>query len=223
MSIFAAPIIRQYILASKLPEAVWTVFRSHAAAANTILPHALKVLQAEEQSQPAGSQLWLVYFSPHIEFIISCTEGPLGTYPIFIFTPIPFNKLAGTDLDPPMSSLCRALLAAVGRQRVFSVFAVRPVTEAFVRQWSLLANITPVVQPYYDAIFTFCTKKSLMHSKRIAASQHEIHKSARSSRDITAEYRLASAKDIDQVAALCKDFAATSVSIYNSNKTYRVY
>lgn len=103
MSVFTAPLVRQYLSASSLPEAVWTILHSHAAAANTILPHALKVLRSEERSQPVGSQLWLVCFNHHIKLILSCTEGPLGTYPIFIFTPIPFNELIETDLDAPMS------------------------------------------------------------------------------------------------------------------------
>jgi hypothetical protein len=220
MSVLAAPFVRQYLSASSLPDVVWTILRSHAAAANTILPHALKVLQVEEQSQPLGSQLWLVCFSPRIEFILSCTEGLLGTYPIFIFTPIPFNELGGKDLHASMSSLCHALLAAVGRQRVFSVFAVRPVTEAFVRQWSSLANIAPVAQPYYDAIFTFCTKKRLMQSKRVTAGQLvTTPKSSRTSRPVTVDLRRASPKDIDRVAVLCREFAATSVGKYISVST----
>ncbi|OAX39698.1 hypothetical protein K503DRAFT_781940 [Rhizopogon vinicolor AM-OR11-026] len=208
MPALADHLVRQYLSASSLPEAVWTILYSNEAAANIILPHAVKVLQAEEQSQPVGSQLWLVSFSPHIEFILSCTDGPLGTYPIFIFTPIPFNELVGKDLDTPMSSLCHALLATVGRQRVFSVFAVQPITEAFVRQWSSLANTTPVAQPYYDAIFTFCTKQMLMHCKRVVANQHAtLHKT---SPDVAVDLRRASPKDIDRVAILCRDFAATS-------------
>ena len=210
----AAHLVREYSSASSLPETVWTILRSHAAAANTILPHAEKVLKAEKLSQPIDSQLWLVCFSPDIEFILSCTEGPLGTYPIFIFTPTPFNELDSKDLDVAVSSLCQALLAAVGRQRVFSVFAVRPVTEAFVRQWSSLANIVPVAQPYYDAIFTFCTKNRLIDYKRLAASRHVTpHKSSRTSRNVTVDLRHASPKDIDRVAILCEGFSATSVRI----------
>jgi hypothetical protein len=212
MPALADHLVRQYLSASSLPEAVWTTLYSNEAAANIILPHAVKVLQAEEQLQPVGSQLWLVSFSPRIEFILSCTDGPLGTYPIFIFTPIPFNELVGKDLDAPMTSLCHALLATAGRQRVFSVFAVQPIAEAFVRQWSLLANITPVAQPYYDAIFTFCTKKRLMHCKGVAANQHAtVHKT---SPDVVVDLRRASPKDIDRIAILCRDFAATSVRVH---------
>ncbi|KAG0701477.1 hypothetical protein DFH29DRAFT_1000222 [Suillus ampliporus] len=207
----AVHLVREYLSASSLPQAVWTTLHSHAAVANTILPHAEKVLKAEKQSQSVGSQLWLVCFRSHIEFILSCTEGPFGAYPIFIFTPIPFNELIGKDLDAPVSSLCRALLTAVGRRRVFSVFAVQPVTEAFVRQWSSLVNIMPVTQPFYDAIFTFCTKDRLAHCKRVAASQHvTLHKPSRTSRNIAVDLRRASLKDIDRVAVLCRDFSATS-------------
>lgn len=218
-------LVKQYLSASSLPEAAWIILHSHAAAANTILPHAAKVLQAEEQSQPVGSQLWLVCFSPHIEFILSCTEGPLGTYPVFIFTPIPFNELVGKDLDAPMSNLCQALLDAVGRQRVFSVFAVRPVTEAFVRRWSSLANIAPDVQPYYDAIFTFCTKERLMQCKEVATSQQvTLHKSPLTNRNVVAvDSRRALPKDIDRVAILCRDFAATSVRVYFPDIIYGGY
>ncbi|KAG1745115.1 uncharacterized protein EDB91DRAFT_1080608 [Suillus paluster] len=188
MSGLAAHLVREYFSASNLLEAVWKTLYSHTAAANIILPHAEKVLKAEKQSQTVGSQLWLVCFSPRIGSILSCTEGPLGAYPIFIFTPIPFNELVGKDLDTSLSILCHALLPVVGRQRVFSFF--------------LLCDRSQ--KPSSDTRGS-CIAKGFLQAQHVT-----LHESSRTSQNTAVDLRRASLKDIDRVAILCRDFSATS-------------
>ncbi|KAG2157937.1 uncharacterized protein EDB93DRAFT_736213 [Suillus bovinus] len=121
-----------------------------------ILPHAEKV-SSHPEFQPGSEQFWLVYSEPttsNIRFILSCTEGPLGTYPLFII-PVSPIELSLELLQGSMEAFCDALLKDVDfkRQRVFSVFSVEPVAEAFASAWEKIAEVKRINKPYYDAFF----------------------------------------------------------------------
>src|SRR5215471_952647 len=85
-----------YTAASSLPEAVWTSFKSNARNANIMDAHAAKALARERAGEvPSRDELWIVcYTNNTIDFVLSCTNGPLGKYPIFIFTPLPYHQLS---------------------------------------------------------------------------------------------------------------------------------
>ncbi|KAG2143005.1 hypothetical protein DEU56DRAFT_733420 [Suillus clintonianus] len=194
----------RYFDRTNIPKDVWDVLRAHAARANVILPHAEKV-SSHPEFLPDSEQLWMVYSEPgtsKIRFILSCTEGPLGTYPIFIVPTAPIVELIPELLQSPMEALCYALLneANVRRQRVFSVFSVQPVAEAFASAWGKIAEIDCIKQPYYDAIFTMCTQCTLETSVlAVAPSEEEV-----------IELRLAVPQDVDKISSLCQEFANTS-------------
>jgi predicted GNAT family acetyltransferase len=101
-----------------------------------------------------------------------------------------------------MEALCSALLCEPGvkRARVFSVFSVDKVTEAFAQTWEELTGIKRVEEPYYDAIFSVCTASTLVRQQR----------AARPSENVVLEPRLAVEQDAEQIAKQCEDFAATS-------------
>ncbi|KAG2363649.1 hypothetical protein BDR07DRAFT_1450589 [Suillus spraguei] len=134
-------------------------------------------------------ELWLVYSEPttfNIRFILSCTEGPLGKYPVFI-VPAPWRHSAD------------ALLNEVDfrKQRVFSVFSVEPVAEAFASAWEKIAEIKRMAEPYYDAFLSVCTPETLVRN----GPQPE---------DEDIELRLAVPQDTDKISQLCQEFANTS-------------
>ncbi|KAG0692642.1 hypothetical protein DFH29DRAFT_817308 [Suillus ampliporus] len=185
-----------------IPENVWKTLRDNAARANVILPHAEKVF-THPDFLPDSEQLWLVYSEPRtseIGFILSCTEGPLGKYPLFIVPTAPIAELTAELLQNPMEMLCNALLneSDFRRQRVFSVFSVKPVTEAFASAWENLTHISCIKEPYYDAIFTMCSSETLVRA-------------APPSEDEVIELRLAVPQDADKIAVMCKEFTATSL------------
>lgn len=199
--------IQRFDLLTGIPKAVWTVLLANAARANLILPHAEKLFGHQKFTPKINSteQLWLVYSKPgtsEIQFILSCTEGPLDKYPLFILPTVPIATLAPKLLKSAMEALCSALLNEPGfkRERVFSVFSFGIVTEAFTLAWEKLTGISRCKDPYYDAIFSMCTASTLVRQQR----------AARPSEDVTLEPRRATEKDTDQIAVLGCQFAATS-------------
>ncbi|KAG0707499.1 hypothetical protein DFH29DRAFT_628059 [Suillus ampliporus] len=199
--------VQRFDRSTGIPEDVWTVLRTNAARANIILPHAEKVFGRQKfiPGIDATEQLWLVYSKPatsEIQFILSCTEGPLDKYPLFIVPTDPIAELTPELLESPMKALCNALLHEPDfrKQRVFSVFSVQPVTEAFVLAWEKLAEIDHIEDPYYHAIFTMCTKDTLVSQQRAAPP----------SEDVVLEPRFAVEQDAEKIAVLCHEFAATS-------------
>jgi hypothetical protein len=184
---------------------VWDTLqdRDNVARANVILPHAEKV-SSHQEFLPGSEQFWLVYSEPgtsNIRFILSCTEGPLGKYPLFI-VPIAPIKLTPELLQSPMEAFCDALLNEPGfrRQRVFSVFSVEPVTQAFASAWEKITGIKREDKPYYHALFAICTPETLVRS-------------GPQSKDEDIELRLAVPQDADKISKLCEEFADTSVCL----------
>lgn len=187
---------------TNISEDVWDALqdRDNVARANVILPHAEKVSRHQE-FLPGSEQLWLVYSEPatsNIRFILSCTEGPLGKYPLFI-VPIAPTKLTPELLQGPMTAFCEALLneADFRRQRVFSVFSIEPVAKAFASAWEKITGIKCMDEPYYDALFATCTPETLVRNSP-------------QSDDEDIELRLAVPQDADKISALCQEFANTS-------------
>ncbi|KAG0707459.1 hypothetical protein DFH29DRAFT_844488 [Suillus ampliporus] len=203
--------VQRYDSSTGIPKDVWTTFRANSARANVILPHAEKVFGLQTftpRIDPTG-QLWLVYSKPgtsEIKFILSCTKGPLDKYPLFIVPTDPIAELTPELLKSPMEVLCNMLLNEPGfrKQRVFSVFSVKPVTEAFVLAWETLAKIRRHEEPYYDALFTMCTKDTLVSQQRAAPP----------SQDVVLAPRFAVEQDVEKMAVLCHRFAATSVCLF---------
>lgn len=196
-----------YQSAQALPSLVWEALRANARKSNVILPHAEKALASEMSGDsPSGSERWIICstFDPSssetIDFILSCTESGMGSYPIFIVPTLPTAQLDEDYLLPRLSALVQALYNAVSVSRVYSVFAPEPVTEMFTDLWVELTGIRFIQEPYYAATFSFCTKRT--HVDRSAT----LHPS------LKYDMRPAVESDIENVAELCYGFAEGSVS-----------
>jgi hypothetical protein len=196
--------VQRFDHAIDIPADVLSILRANAPRANVILPHAEKLLgiQAFKPRIVSKDQLWLVYTKPgtsSIKFVLSCTEGPLGKYPIFIVPTVPISELTPELLGDSMEAFCHALLRKSGfkKNRVFSIFSVDLVAEAFAKAWERLAEINREEELYYDAIFTLCSRDTF-----IAAPAPD---------DVV--MRPAAGRDAQKVAVLCKEFAATSVCL----------
>jgi hypothetical protein len=199
--------ISVYESVSEFPDLVWESLEGHPRNANVILPHALKRLFEERSGQPPPlGERWIVYYSnypsPTVDFILSCTHGPLGSYPIFIFTPHPYERLEDWFIRPRIRLIVQSLLQHVDRSRVYSVFAPEPVTLVFTQCWCAEAKITVDLSPYpyYAALIMSCTKSTFVNRQMTRDPNYDF------------ELRLAVESDINALADLCYGFAALAVS-----------
>lgn len=204
---------RAYSHASDLPTAFWDALMQNEAAANIILPFAKKALDFPREE--GSDQLWIVLYdetSDDVEFVLSCTKGPLGNYPIFVFTPKSSVQLAlegrlGKSMTASLLQLVLCLLREVSPQRVFSVFSIAMVAEKFAEIFEEHTHgIHALEDPYrYDATFTFCTRETLKKASVSFSSRPE-------SEDILIALCHADTSHLEGIKALCKGFSFTSVS-----------
>lgn len=177
--------------AADIPRDVLDALRRSERDANVILPTILHSLGAERPGQ-----VWVVCRSgPHIQFILSCTEGYMGAYPIFIMTTLPYVELTPAFIHTQMVLMAKALKPAVPVHRVYSVFSATPISRVFAGIWSELTGVALVHQPYYAAKLSYCTIHSLVDGS-----------------DLGCELRPAESRDTMKIAELCYEFAYDSVS-----------
>ncbi|EIW87018.1 hypothetical protein CONPUDRAFT_116004 [Coniophora puteana RWD-64-598 SS2] len=194
-SLVATSRVTVFKTARSLLDAYGKDLKACAGPANIILPIAEKACYAND-----GRNTWLIYKKSEISsplLILSCTQGDMGAYPIFIFTPLSIAELQHEDIDGAVRELCQTLLGAVERKRVYSVFAVKPVAETFATVWSEVSGVAAIPEPYYDATFSYCTKSSITRSHSYRP-------------DLVFELRRGQYEDIEGIAMLCRDFSRTS-------------
>ncbi|EJD35473.1 hypothetical protein AURDEDRAFT_188728 [Auricularia subglabra TFB-10046 SS5] len=196
--------------ARDIPQAVWAAWQRNETQANIMLPHALAAIQRElKGAPPTPGQFWLSLSSMHaaadgtlapvVEMVLSCTEWAMGTYPIFVFcNPAVLDALSAVALNARLSMLVAELHARVPVSRVYSVFAPTRVTKAFARLWINMTGAQIEREPYYSAVFSFCTAQTITRRRQTLVA------------DRIYTLRLAHEADIPAVARLCKGFASTS-------------
>jgi hypothetical protein len=195
-----------FFKASNLPDGIWQVLKSNARNANTILPQAITTAASERSPGFQQENLWITCESQqapfNIEFILACTEGPMGPYPVFVVPTRPYDQLTKSYIQPCVKILAKALRDAVTHVgRVYSIFAPQPVAQLFAETWTELTGIEAYAdEPYYSAVITYCTRNSFV------SHQTSIHPSP------TFELRPAIANDINELAELTFGFADESVS-----------
>jgi hypothetical protein len=174
-------------------------------ASNVILPILLKCADLEAQNRMPADHLWIVVYTVHegarsVVFIASCTNGYLGKYPIFLFTPIPYAYLSGDNLVPALQMLVTTLQDHVPPSRVYSVFGPEVITRKFSGMWTYRTRIHELPEPYYHAKISFLTAQTLV--------QANVQPRA----DERTQLRPAIQADIPAIGELCGMFAAESVS-----------
>ena len=188
---------------------------AHERRANIILPHAEKLKAQEQSGTLAPGQFWVTAWSasppnplstppthrgPHLDFVLACTEGHMGTYPLFLFSTHDIVTPPEQWLDQYMHQLAQKLTTLVDPARVFSIFGQERAVQMLCSHWSNLTGFHPVSQPYYEASSTYCTPESFVSSRSTPEAGHVMRKAVPS--------------DLDQVARLCQEFAEDSVSRY---------
>lgn len=189
--------VESYTHASDIDDAVIDALKSNEGAANTIYPFILKAKDFPRD----GSQLWIAHFEHNgqVTFVLSCTRGVLGDYPVFIFTTKPPTERK--DITQPLGQLAQALRASVAPERVFAVFSCEAVTCEFARIWTELTG-TDVEREYYRATFSYCTAATFTPSSQLRPLPEN--------RDLAIWLGPANESHTAKVAELCHKFAATS-------------
>ncbi|KAI9569288.1 hypothetical protein HD554DRAFT_2020701 [Boletus coccyginus] len=201
---------RVYHHASDLPAEVWHALLQNEAAANVILPFAKKASKFPRGGD--NEQLWIALYggTNNVEFVLSCTKGPLGNYPIFIVSSKSSVQIAqderhGKNIADSLLPLVLCLLQEVPPQRVFSVFSIAKVTETFAEIFVASTRkehgIQALKDPYYDATFTFCTSETLKKAPDPLPGSEDV---AISLRPADMSHDLTGVKD------MCKAFSETS-------------
>lgn len=174
-------------------------FEKRPRQSNIIYPHALKLAKKIEHGESiAPGQFWIACYSySSLDFVLSCTEGTLGSYPIFLYCNHDATTLTSDFLQPRMDALVQTLRTQTPPSRVFSVFSISAVTKAFTAEWSAQTGIQIVNEdPWYEATSSYCTLSTFKGARRPSSPNHVL--------------RLATLDDLDQCAMLCQEFAATS-------------
>ena len=168
-------------------------------------PHAVKSCYDDAPVQ----QFWMTcstYITSNddrqtLDLVLSCTEGAMGSYPLFIFANTSSRHLSPEWLRSRLDALIQRLLGQVDASRVFSVFAPEAVTREFAQMWTCCTDIGFYSEPYYAAKLTYCTPATITRRRMTLFP------------DLGYVPRLAEDRDLRVVAELCRGFAATSVRL----------
>ncbi|CAE6510488.1 unnamed protein product [Rhizoctonia solani] len=197
------------------------ILEKHGLTSNIILPFAIKARKNERlpvsnargpaywsapraaSASRVSQQFWMTQWTvrgagstPSLDFVVAVTEGQLGAYPVFIWSPHASIDMSSPFLFPRIQAIVARLCRTIPAERVFSVFAQDPVVNTFTHMWTQATGKMPEEEAFYAAKFSYCTTKSLQPAPQLP-SGHEL--------------RLATSADLDQCAQLCKEFADDSV------------
>jgi len=170
--------------------------------ANVILPILLKCEQEEINGRPPNDHVWVVaYGGGRVKLIASSTDGCIGTYPIFLFSPLSNAQLAREPISAALTMVAQTLLQAVGTQRVYSVFATEMLAKSFATIWSRMTGVQIERDPYYLAKISYATRDTLVQP----ASPND-----------ALGIRPAVPGDIQGIADICYNFARENVCLLPS-------
>lgn len=209
------PTVHAFDRPSSIPPNYVTHFTRDAADANTILPHYQELLACENKHQLPAGLIWIVCATrtegsvmlPTLDFILSCTANLLGHHPVYIYSARAGHELTNGFLLDRMKRIVDCLYQhmrerRLSSRRIFSVFAVEPVSEQFARCWAMKTSIAYVDPPFFSGTFSSCTPASLTRIRTPPAALAH------------GEARLATAQDANFVARMCLDVSTVCPSSF---------
>ncbi len=203
------PFTTTYSRATDIPVHIWDSLKSNEWYTNTVLPHLIqRRAEEEEQHTARHGEFWITCCTPgspsSVDLVLSCTDGPVKKYPIFIASTHPHARLTRDFLDERIYILAEALAKVVSPSRVYSVYAAEPISLQFMHAWAQQTGIQPEPKPYYASKVSHCTKDTLIEPP-IRQAHHR-------SRQGAFECRLAQSPDLEDLVNLCFGFSVESVS-----------
>ncbi|KAF7289276.1 N-acetyltransferase domain-containing protein [Mycena indigotica] len=191
-----------YYSAEDLPQAVLDTLRANELSSNVTLP----IIEKQLTRRPDASkrdQCWIVVeTSKQVDLILAVTNGDNGAYPVFI-CPSSSCQCITEFLQPRLHLLAHALRAAMPVRRVYSVFAPDVIAHGFISCWTMLTGVRAEPAPYYHAMFSYCTRKSIASQRQLTMFP-----------GLVIELRPAVDRDVNAVASLCFQFAADSAPFF---------
>lgn len=198
-----------------IPDEVLQTMRNDPRA-TLVLPTIEKYQVKERQGDRIGAdEFWIICSTTRqtsrgpqtrLDFVLTCTFGIMGKYPVFIYGIKYSEELTEQYLEIRIMKLVRTLAErlpdAVARRRVYSVFAATPVADAFARRWTEKTGIDSLEKAYYDAKFSYCLPHALAGPLSPSRVDHSY----------IVNIRPGVEADILAVSDLCYGFAAESVS-----------
>ena len=183
--------------ASDLSVVVRRALESVPADASVILPTFYKCLEMDKVGRSPRDHVWIAIYSRQgsVALVLSCTDGYMGAYPIFIVNTNPIDE----NLTSYIQLLAHTLQRHVPIERVYSVFAPIKITQLFSRMWTHLTGVQAEEQPYYDSKISCLWRGSLQQPVIPSESS-------------TFEVGLATPADVLPIAKSCHSFAMDSVS-----------
>jgi len=191
--------------ARDVPDFVLESLQLHEVNANVILPTLIKCCEKENSGGVIKDHLWIVVYkntgdSFEVKVVVSCTDGLIGKYPIFLFSPLPSDSHQDRLMLPSLTLAARELFLNVSPRRVYSVFGPEVLSRTFAGIWTTNTNIQLAQDPYYYSCkISYLTLGTLIEKELPLAS------------DQTGYLRPAVQTDVEGVARLNFLFAADAV------------
>lgn len=196
-----------------IPSFVLNALHHDEVHSNTILPAILKSRRRAESGSATPGDLWIICYTrqdnvDELLLIASCTTALLGTYPVFLYSPLSQRALrnARVSIHQALNAVAQKLLHHVGPRRVYSVFGPNTLSRTFAGIWFTQTGIKIVTEPYYSSWIACCTPNTFVAIDppfRVGYSGYS---------------RLAVLADLEAVARLCHIFAQDSVSPFILHK-----
>ena len=185
--------------ASDLSVVVRRALESVPVETSVILPAFYKCLELDKVGQSPRDHLWIAIYSRQgtVALVLSCTDGYVGAYPIFIVNTSPIDE---NDFASSIHLLALTLQRHIPIERVFSVFGPIRITHLFSRLWTQLTGVQTEAQPYYDAKIGYLRQREGLQQLVTPLESS------------TFEVGLATRADILPVAKLCQAFSIDLVS-----------
>ena len=196
----SSPTVEVAFRASDLSVVARKALESAPVDSSVILSTLYKCLELDKVGQSPLDHLWIAIYSRlgTVALVLSCTDGYMGAYPVFI---VNTNPIDDNDFTSCINQSALTLQRHVPIERVYSVFGPIKITQLFSRTWTQLTGVQAEVDPYYDA------KISCLRRRHESLQQPVIP-----SESNTFEVGLATRADISDIAKLCHAFASDSVS-----------
>lgn len=183
--------------ASNLSEVARQALERTPIIASVMLSTLNKCIALDTAGQSPPGHWWIVIYSgPKVALVLSCTDGYMGKYPIFI---VDTNVMDEKDFIPSIQLLAHTLQRHVPIERVYSVYGPIEIAQLFSKIWTQSTGVQPEPEPYYDAKISWLRYQDLQQSVTDSESSKF-------------EVGLAGPTDIGQIAKLCYMFASDSVS-----------
>lgn len=166
--------------------------------ASVILPTFNKCLELDKAGKTPPGHLWIAIYSKPgtVALVLSCTDGYMGAYPVFIVNTNPIND---NDFISCIRLSALTLQRHVPIERVYSVFGPIKIAQHFSKMWTQLTGVQTEAHPYYDAKISCLRREGLQQP--VITSENS-----------TFEVGLATQADVLPIAKSCCAFASDSVS-----------